>query len=348
MNHQKFMQRCLDLAQKAKGHTYPNPMVGSVVVYNDKIIGEGYHQQAGHPHAEVNAINNVTETHLLKKATLYVNLEPCCHTGKTPPCSQLIISKEIPNVVIGTQDPHSKVAGKGIEQLQSAGINVTLGVLKKEAQELNRRFFNFHQKKRPYIVLKWAETTDGFIAPQKRSQQAPVWITGKKSRNKVHQWRTEEQSILVGTQTVIDDNPQLTARGLDGNQPLRIVIDRALKIDRKANVFDSKAETLLISQKSGKGYPNNVRFATVDFSKPLAQQICNHLHQQNIQSIIVEGGSKTLQTFINENLWDEARVFRGNESFTKGVKAPKLQEILVDKSLIGEDELFIYRNQTLF
>ena len=339
------MQRCLDLAQKAKGFTYPNPMVGSVIVYNNKIIGEGYHRMAGQPHAEVNAINSVTEPHLLKEATLYVNLEPCCHTGKTPPCSQLIISKKIPNVVIGTQDPHSKVAGKGIEQLQSAGINVTVGILEKEAQELNQRFFCFHQKKRPYIVLKWAETADGYIAPKNRSEQAPVWITGVNSRNLAHQWRAEEQSILVGTQTVIDDNPLLTARNVQGDQPLRIVIDRELKISPTANVFNSEAETLVVSQKIEDRYPKNVRLVTVDFSKPLAQQICNQLYQQNIQSILVEGGCKTLQTFIDENLWEEARVFRGKKRFKEGVKAPNLEGKFVKKTSIGVDALFIYQNQ---
>lgn len=338
------MKRCLDLAQKAIGNTYPNPMVGCVIVYNGKIIGEGYHHQAGLAHAEVNAIESVQDQDLLKKSTLYVSLEPCCHTGKTPPCSELIIRKKIPNVVIATRDPHSKVAGKGIKQLEATGIQVTVGVLETEARELNKRFFCFHQHKRPYIILKWAETADRFIAPKERNNQSPVWISGQSARKRVHQWRTEEQSILVGTQTVIDDNPLLTARGVGGNQPLRVVIDRSLRIGDKANVYNEDAKTLIVTEKKpGKSY-KSIPFAIVNFKKPLAKQICELLYKQNVQSVIVEGGSKTLQTFIDENLWDEARIFRGQSTFGEGTYAPKLNASLVKEEGIESDQLFIFKN----
>ena len=245
--HEKYIKRCIELAQNGLGTTYPNPMVGSVIVYDGQIIGEGWHKKAGEPHAEVNAVNSVKDKSLLKKATIYVSLEPCSHFGKTPPCCDLIIANEIPNVVVGTVDPNEKVAGKGILKLIEAGANVTVGVLENECNELNKRFFTFHQKKRPYIILKWAESLDGFLAPEKAGNQdrKPVWITNQYSRQLVHKWRTEEQAILVGTQTVVDDNPKLNARDWNGNNPTRIVIDRNNRIDPDSFIFDDTVKTVI-------------------------------------------------------------------------------------------------------
>ena len=233
------MLRCLQLAKNGLGSTYPNPMVGSVIVYEDRIIGEGWHQQAGQPHAEVNAVNSVNDQSLLDKATIYVSLEPCSHFGKTPPCSDLIIAKGIKKVVIGTVDPFAEVAGRGIKKLIDAGCEVLVGVLEQECQQLNKRFFTFHQKKRPYIILKWAESLDGFIAPEakSRSSREPVWITNSYSKQLVHKWRAEEQSILVGTKTVEADNPSLTTRDWSGKSPTRIVLDRELKISEESCCF---------------------------------------------------------------------------------------------------------------
>jgi diaminohydroxyphosphoribosylaminopyrimidine deaminase/5-amino-6-(5-phosphoribosylamino)uracil reductase len=246
--HEKYIKRCIELAKNGLGTTYPNPLVGSVIVFENQIIGEGWHQKAGKPHAEVHAINSVKDISLLSKATIYVSLEPCSHFGKTPPCSDLIIENNIPNVVIGTVDPNEKVAGKGIQKLIDAGIHVTIGILENECNELNKRFFTFHQKKRPYIILKWAETADGFIAPVFKNKQQPVWITNPSSRQLVHKWRSEEQAILVGTQTVLDDNPSLSVRDWTGNQPIKIILDPKNRLDENLTVFNSDEKTLVISE----------------------------------------------------------------------------------------------------
>lgn len=343
-NHEDYIARCIELAKNGIGTTYPNPMVGSVIVYNGEIIGEGWHQKAGEPHAEVNAIRSVKDPSLLDKATIYVSLEPCSHYGKTPPCCDLIIKNEIPNVVIGTVDSNIKVAGNGIKRLQEAGANVLVGVLEKECYELNQRFFTFHEKKRPYIILKWAETQDGFIAPLQKEEQKPVWITNLNSRQLVHKWRTEEQAILVGTQTVIDDNPQLNARDWDGNNPIRVVIDQNNRIPKTAHVFDNQTKTIVFSNKKSTPSIENTFFEVIDFQQNIAQQIADKLFQHQIQSVIVEGGAQTLQTFIDANLWDEARVFIGNCTFEKGVKAPIMNTSPFKKEKIGTDELLIIRN----
>ena len=247
----KFIRRCLDIAVKAEGSTAPNPMVGSVIVYKGKIIGEGYHRKYGEHHAEVNAINSVKDKSLLDKSTIYVSLEPCSHYGKTPPCASLIVSMGIPNVVIGTKDTASHVSGKGIKILKDAGCNVTLGVLEKECKELNKRFFTFHEKNRPYIILKWAQTKDGFIDVIRNevSPAQPTWITNNLSKALVHKWRSEEQSILIGTNTARIDNPSLTTRNWKGKNPLRIVLDRTLELDHQLNLFNISAETLIIADK---------------------------------------------------------------------------------------------------
>ena len=343
-NHEDYIARCIELAKNGFGTTYPNPMVGSVIVYNGEIIGEGWHQKAGEPHAEVNAIRSVNDPSLLDKATIYVSLEPCSHFGKTPPCCDLIIQNKIPNVVIGTVDSNIKVAGNGIKRLQEAGANVIVGVLEKECYELNQRFFTFHEKKRPYIILKWAETQDGFIAPLQKEEQKPVWITNLNSRQLVHKWRTEEQAILVGTQTVIDDNPQLNARDWEGNNPIRVVIDQNHRIPKTAHVFDNQTKTIVFSNKKSIPSLENTIFEVIDFQQNIAQQIADKLFQHQIQSVIIEGGAQTLQTFIDANLWDEARVFIGNCTFEKGVKAPILNTSPFKKEKIGTDELLIIRN----
>ena len=343
-NHEHFIARCIELAKNGFGTTYPNPMVGSVIVYDGEIIGEGWHRKAGEAHAEVNAIRSVKDPSVLDKATIYVSLEPCSHFGKTPPCSDLIIENKIPNVVIGTVDSNTKVAGNGIKRLREAGTNVIVGILEKECHELNQRFFTFHEKKRPYIILKWAQTQDGFIAPLEKKEQKPVWITNSYSRQLVHKWRAEEQAILVGTQTVIDDNPQLNTRDWEGNNPIRIVIDQNNRIPKTANVFDNQVKTFVFSKNKAMLASENIIYESIDFQQNIAQQILERLYQQQIQSIIIEGGAQTLQTFIDANLWDEARVFIGNSQFGNGIKAPILNTAPSKKEKIGTDELLIIRN----
>ncbi|WP_303318970.1 bifunctional diaminohydroxyphosphoribosylaminopyrimidine deaminase/5-amino-6-(5-phosphoribosylamino)uracil reductase RibD [Flavivirga abyssicola] len=329
-NNETYIKRCIEIAKNGLGYTRPNPMVGSVIVYDNQIIGEGYTSPYGGNHAEVNAINSVTDKALLKNATIYVTLEPCSHYGKTPPCSDLIIKHKIPNVVIGCIDDNTKVAGKGIKKLIEAHCNVTVGVLETACKEHHNRFFTFHNKKRPYIILKWAETKDGFIAPKNREEQKPVWITNKYSRQLVHKWRAEEQAILVGTNTVLQDNPSLTTRDWKGNHPIRIVLDKDLKLSKEFSVFNNDAKTITI---------NNI-----DFSKNIAQQICDILHHNDITSVIIEGGQKTLQTFIDEGIWDEARVFTGDTEFKKGVKAPIFSGKLISEEKIMSDILKVYNN----
>jgi len=344
--HETYIKRCIELAQNGLGTTYPNPMVGSVIVYENKIIGEGWHKKAGEPHAEVNAIRSVKDKSLLKKATIYVSLEPCSHFGKTPPCCDLIIANEIPNVVVGTVDPNEKVAGNGIKKLVAAGVNVTVGVLQDECNELNKRFFTFHQKKRPYILLKWAESQDGFLAPEKEVgvERKPIWITNTYSRQLVHKWRSEEQAIMVGTQTVIDDNPKLNVRDWSGNNPVRIVLDQNNRISQDSFIFDDSVKTIVFTKSESSLSTENTTFKCIDFEQNTIPQILDFLYQNQIQSIIIEGGSQTLQSFINENMWDEARIFIGRTTFEKGTKAPVIQKKYVSKTYIQNDELLNIRN----
>jgi diaminohydroxyphosphoribosylaminopyrimidine deaminase/5-amino-6-(5-phosphoribosylamino)uracil reductase len=342
--HEKYIQRCIQLAKNGLGTTYPNPMVGSVIVYENRIIGEGWHKKAGEPHAEVNAINSVKDKTLLKKATIYVSLEPCSHFGKTPPCSDLIIKNKISQVVIGTVDPNVKVAGNGIKKLIQAGINVTVGVLENECHELNKRFFTFHQKKRPYIILKWAESQDGFISPKVKSEQKPVYITNTYSRQLVHKWRSEEQAILVGTQTVIDDNPKLDVRDWTGGNPVRIVLDQNSRLQQKSHVLDSQVKTIVLTKTKANTNKENLIFEVINFEKNIATQVTDVLYNQQIQSVIIEGGRLTLQTFIDANLWDEARTFKGTIDLKEGTAAPILSDSYLEKNTIGQDELIISIN----
>lgn len=344
MNHKMYMQRCIELAKNGLGSTYPNPMVGSVIVYEGKIIGEGWHQKAGTPHAEVHAINAVKDKSLLSKATIYVSLEPCSHFGKTPPCSDLIIKHKIPKVVIGSVDPNEKVAGKGIEKLLSSGIEVTVGVLEKKCIALNKRFFTFHNRQRPYIILKWAESSDGFLAPKLKSEKKPVWITNVYSRQLVHKWRTEEEAILVGTTTVLEDNPQLNSRDWMGKNPIRIVIDRSGKISKDHEVKNKLQKTIIFTEEENNSSDENLIYENCIFDSRLPNEIINYLYQIGIQSIIIEGGQKTLQSFIDSSLWDEARIFKGTVVFSKGTKAPLFSGKTVAQKNSLNDQLLILKN----
>jgi diaminohydroxyphosphoribosylaminopyrimidine deaminase / 5-amino-6-(5-phosphoribosylamino)uracil reductase len=330
--HEKYIKRCIQLAKNGLVSAMPNPSVGAVIVYDGQIIGEGYTSAYGGNHGEVNAINAVKDKSLLSKSTIYVSLEPCSHHGKTPPCCDLIIKHKIPNIVIGAIDSNAKVAGNGIKKLIEAGANVTVGILEDECRIVNKRFFTFHEKKRPYIILKWAESIDGFIAPNKKIEQKPVWITNSYSRQLVHKWRSENQAILVGTQTVIDDNPKLNVRDWSGENPIRIVLDQNNRISKESVIFDNCAKTLLINNQ------------IVDYSENTAVQIIKYLFDNNIQSVIIEGGSQTLQTFIDANLWDEAKVFKGQIKFDEGVKSPTIKGNFVSSITITNDQLITYSN----
>ncbi len=337
--------RCIELAKKGLGTSYPNPLVGCVIVHNEKIIGEGWHREAGQPHAEVNAINSVKDPSLLKNADLYVNLEPCCHHGKTPPCTDLIIKKKINSVIVGSLDPNPKVSGNGIVKLENSGINVIHGVLKDECDRLNKRFFTFHQKQRPYIILKWAQSKDGYIAPYKntRNEKEPFWISNKHSRQLVHKWRAEEQAILVGTQTVLDDDPSLTTREWIGRSPIRIVIDRSLRIPKESAVLDGNVKTIVLTESIVESTDQCI-YETIDLSQNSIQNSCETLYKHNIQSVIVEGGSVTLQHFIDTSIWDEARVFVSDHLMNGGIKAPTIEMKSTKETPIQSDTLIEYTN----
>lgn len=345
-NHQIYMQRCLELAALGMGRVSPNPMVGAVIVHEDNIIGEGYHQQYGQAHAEVNAVNQVIERHnnytdLLKSATIYVSLEPCAHYGKTPPCADLIIKHQIPTVVVGCRDPFEQVDGKGIEKLKSAGVEIITGVLEEECKWLNRRFFTRVQKHRPYIILKWAQTADGFFAPDDNSQH---WITGIESRKLVHQWRGEEDAVLVGKNTAAIDNPQLNVRYDKGKSPKRVVIDRRLELSPASHLFDQSVETLIFNEIKTAIDGKNKYIALEDFDRYVPQYILYQLYLQDIQSVIIEGGAYTLNTFIEAGLWDEARIFTGQNNLTKGIISPAIKGNIAEEYLSGTDTLQIIYN----
>lgn len=345
--HEKGILRCLQLAKNGIGTTRPNPSVGAVIIHNNKIIGEGFTSPYGENHAEVNAIHSVKNKELLKEATMYVTLEPCSHYGKTPPCSDLIIQYKIPNIVIGCVDTNSLVAGKGIERLKNAGCKVIVGVLEKECLEHHKRFFSVQNKKRPYIILKWGTTQNGFIAPLTKNRQEPVWISNTYSQQLVHKWRSEEHAILVGTNTVIADNPKLNVRSWSGNNPVRVVLDMNLRIPKDMNVFDNSVKTIIINSDEKPIIKGSIYYEPINLDKKegFAQQICEVLQKHNIQSVIIEGGTKTLQTFIDENLWDEARVFTGNVNFEVGVKQPNFSGKLIATQKIQNDILELYKNE---
>jgi diaminohydroxyphosphoribosylaminopyrimidine deaminase/5-amino-6-(5-phosphoribosylamino)uracil reductase len=347
-NYNKYMHRCIDLARNGKGKVAPNPMVGSVIVHQDNIIGEGYHEFYGGPHAEVNAINSVQDKSLFNNSTLFVSLEPCSHMGKTPPCSDLIIKNNIKKVVIGITDPNSLVAGRGIEKLRKAGTEVELGILKKECLELNKRFFTFHKQKRPYIILKWAQSQDGFL-DIKRDSGTPIgpnWISNPVSRMLVHKWRSVEQAIIVGTNTVIFDNPGLNTRLWPGKSPLRVIIDKKNRIDLSAHVFDDNNPTLVFSGRET-SCQNNTEYIHFENDSNDLKPILKKLYEKNIQSLIVEGGQKLLHSFIDQNLWDEARVFKGSNDFKEGISVPEIHATYRANKHILNDTLILYYNNSI-
>lgn len=322
----QYMRRCLQLARIAQGNTYPNPLVGCVIVHNGKIIGEGWHKKAGSPHAEVQAIGSVKDKSMLSQSTLYVNLEPCNHFGKTPPCVDIILKYRIPKVVVGISDPFSQVAGKGIKRLQSSGCEVVVGVLERECYQLNKRFFTFHLKKRPYIILKWAESEDGFIAPVSSENQKITRISNIYAHQQVHQIRAEEASILIGTNTALQDNPQLNTRLFKGKNPIRLVIDRTLKIPKSYHLWSDGIPTIFFTEKVNIDLISpHIELVNLDFSCPLPQQIIAYLYNKQIQSVLVEGGTILLQQFIDSGLWDEVIVYKGDVRLQGGVKAPVLK-----------------------
>jgi diaminohydroxyphosphoribosylaminopyrimidine deaminase/5-amino-6-(5-phosphoribosylamino)uracil reductase len=345
--NEKYMFRCIELARLGAGNVAPNPMVGSVIVHRGKIIGEGFHQKYGEAHAEVNAIRSVSEPGLLKESTLYVTLEPCAHHGLTPPCSDLIVEKQIPRVVIGTIDSFSEVAGKGIEKLRKAGVEVEEGILEKECRALNKRFFTFHEKKRPFVILKWAQTLDGFIDTDRSREHfgEPTWITGDLALRLVHKVRSEEGAILVGTNTAEKDNPSLTVRRWAGKNPLRAVIDKNLRLPPNLKLFDGSAKTLVFNSKK-EMETEMIDFVKIDFNEKMILQILSEFQRRNILSVIVEGGRQLLESFIRADLWNEAHVFIGNKFFYKGVPSPQIPGNLISDERLDSDWLKIFHKQS--
>jgi diaminohydroxyphosphoribosylaminopyrimidine deaminase / 5-amino-6-(5-phosphoribosylamino)uracil reductase len=338
----KFMHRCLELAQKAEGLTYPNPMVGSVIVHEGKIIGEGYHLRAGESHAEVNAVNSVSDKSKLKASTLYVNLEPCSHFGKTPPCADFIVSNGIPKVVIGTADSSEKVSGKGIERLKSAGCEVITGVIEEECRRLNRRFFTFNEKKRPYITLKWARSADGYLDVLRTSDHKaePTWISGKPERILVHKWRASEQSILVGAGTIRADDPQLNVREWKGPDPLKLILSSS-GIVNAGSALNKSNRVILFTHNPTAENPVKER-VIINRSEASSVQIARYLYSAGLQSLFIEGGAEVLNHFISTGLWDEARIFTGADYFREGPKAPSVKGTLFSGTVFSGSTLEIY------
>lgn len=341
-----FMQRCFQLARKGEGFTLPNPMVGAVVVHQNSIIGEGYHRRCGEPHAEVNAIAAVKEQSLLSESTLYVSLEPCAHQGKTPPCAALIIASKIPRVVVATRDPNPKVAGKGIEMMRRSGIDVSLGMLEEEARELNRAFFVNQLCQRPYIILKWAESRDGYMDHLRSSlrEKNPVILSNSVTQSIVHKYRTAVDGILVGTRTALLDNPRLTTRKWYGNHPTRIVIDRELKIPADAALFDGSTTTLVFTRTAPvkASWHEQVRYIEIDFDDNTVKQIVRHLYNEKIATLMVEGGASLLSSFISEQIWDEAVIEQSDKPLITGVKAPDIDgETVAVKRYPGSVQYYV-------
>ena len=346
MEHEFYMQRCLQLAIKGSGNVSPNPMVGCVIVHEDQVIGEGYHQKIGEAHAEVNAVKNVFEKYgdkaaeLLKNATAYVTLEPCAHFGKTPPCADLLIKHQIKKVVVGNTDPFESVNGKGIEKLKNVGIEVVSGVLDEECKLVNRRFFTRIKEHRPYFILKWAQTADGFFAPEDQSQR---WISGAEAKVLTHQWRSEEDAILVGKNTVLVDNPQLDTREVFGKNPIRLVIDKNLDIPLNFHIFNDVAKTIIFNEVKT-DVVGNIHFVQMeDMHFYLPQKIAYQLYLMDIQSVIIEGGANILSQFITANLWDEARIFTSKTTWGEGVKTPLINGKIREEISVGNDRLQILK-----
>lgn len=347
---EQYMQRCLDLAILGTDSVSPNPMVGAVIVYQDKIIGEGFTSPYGGSHAEVNAVNAVLDHYgreegaaLLRQSTIYVSLEPCAHFGKTPPCADMLVQYELKRVIVGCLDPFAKVNGLGIEKLRNAGIEVEVGLLEKECQFLNRRFFTRIGKHRPYVILKWAQTSNGFFAPTDSSQQ---WITNDASKQLVHKWRSEEDAILIGVHTALVDNPGLNTRLWKGRSPKRVLIDKNLSLPKDHTLFQNMDTDLIIFNAHKTDWQGNVKFIELEnFDLYLPQNILYQLYLMDVQSVIIEGGAKTLNHFIKAGLWDEARVFVGNTKWIDGVEAPTLPMEPTEIQQVSTDSLFFYYNK---
>lgn len=335
--HAQYMRRALELAEWGRGNVSPNPMVGCVIVHDGQIIGEGFHKVYGGPHAEVNAVNSVKNPELLPESTVYVTLEPCAHYGKTPPCANLLVEKQVKKVVIAAFDSNPLVGGKGIQILKDAGIEVETGILEQEARAQNRRFFTQIEKKRPYVILKWAQTLDGFVA---RKDYSSKWISNSLSRQQVHKWRAEEDAILVGRNTAHYDDPSLNVRDWVGKNPLRLVIDRQLQLSPELKLFDHGIPTICYNLKKSE-INGNLEWKKLS-SKFEIQEILDDLQERKIQSLIVEGGSFLLNKFIESELWDEARVFTSQVKFLEGIKAPQISHPASERVNFLEDELAIY------
>lgn len=331
------MQRALELAANGLGVVSPNPMVGCVIVYKNKIIGEGWHEKYGEAHAEVHAIKSVKNKKLLKQSTAYVTLEPCAHFGKTPPCADLLIKHQLKRVVICNQDSFPLVNGGGIKKLTEAGIEVDVGVLSKQGRKLNKRFFTRVEKKKPYVILKWAQTADGFVA---RENYDSKWISGEQSRKMVHKWRSEEDAIWVGTNTAKYDNPKLNVRNWQGNNPIRLVIDKRLSLNSDLHLFDQEIPSICYNLKK-EGKEENLEWVKVADER-LLEDVFLDLRQRGVQSVFVEGGAHLLQSLIDKDYWDEARVFTSQTNFEKGIKAPKLNVDSSKEMNIEDDRLSIY------
>lgn len=331
-----FMQRALELAQLGQGTVAPNPMVGCVIVHENRIIGEGWHRQYGQAHAEVNALNDVTERDLLPQATVYVTLEPCSHYGKTPPCADRLVSEGVRRVVICNDDPNPLVAGRGIRKLREAGIEVETGVLAAEGRRINRRFFTYFEKNRPFLILKWAETADGYLAGR---EGQPLQISNAVSRRLLHKWRTEEDAFLVGTRTLQADNPQLNARLWPGRNPVRIGLDRALNLPDTFHFLDDSQVTLVYNQRETRQTERTQWVVTDSWDLPTLIQ---DLRQRSIQSVVIEGGPTLLRSFIEQNLWDEIRIFRSSVRLGSGLAAPDFCGTLLQKARLLTDELSIW------
>lgn len=334
-----FMQRCLQLAEQGRGYVSPNPMVGAVVVHNGKIIGEGFHRQYGEAHAEVNAIRSIQNKSLLKESTIYVSLEPCSHYGKTPPCSQLIIDSQIQKVVIAMLDPYPLVSGRGVKMLEDAGIEVSIGLLEKEAKELNKEFICSQTKHRPYIYLKWAQTKDGFIDKErsKNDEATPTPISTPFTKMQVHKLRSEVSAIMIGTNTAIKDNPSLTTRLWHGHSPTRIIIDKNGRIPSDSTIFDDKVRTFIFTE-SVQEEKVNTEWIQVPFNVNLLDNIMSELNNRKIDSVLVEGGSLLLQSFIDIGLWDEAFIEIADKEFCKGIKAPKIDGELLNEKIFDSSK----------
>ncbi|MCQ2253348.1 MAG: bifunctional diaminohydroxyphosphoribosylaminopyrimidine deaminase/5-amino-6-(5-phosphoribosylamino)uracil reductase RibD [Bacteroidales bacterium] len=338
---EQYMRRCIELAMMGAGNVSTNPMVGAVVVHNGVIIGEGYHRKCGGPHAEVNAINSVRRQELLPESEIYVSLEPCAHFGKTPPCADLIIEKKIRKCYVGCLDPFSKVDGKGIQKLRAASVEVEVGILEKECQDLNRRFFTSVNLKRPYVILKWAQSLDGFID----KDFAPVRISNHQTEIINHKWRSEEDAILVGTNTALRDNPSLTNRLWAGKNPVRVVIDRTLKLSNNLKIFNDEARTIVFTEVDKESSLGSVTYVRVDFDESFPSTILKKLDEMKVQSLIVEGGAMTHKMFIDNGLWDEARIFQSCARLGNGTRAAVLYGDLVSTDNIGDNLLMVYRRR---